>query len=506
MLYGKILRSPYPANEVISLNFSVALNYPCEKAAIKLTTGKIRYIREPVAAIATIDKAKEALNLINAEYKLLPSAVSESKAKEQEAPQVLASPNVQKLPEDTRGNIIKGETQAEVILEKTYLTTIEVHYLTETHASLAYGQDGRLTVWDSTQAIFRVRDQLVRVLNRGLPYSYKGLTECYRLGEEAIGWSKRNQTPGQAKGNIRQEIGMATQIWWETEVPETLADLKLHPEGRVKALCENQDIRAGTRTFIAAINAETLGLDPRDIYIRIGDTDYPWALFSGESQTTPSIGLALFYRERNDLPANFALNPFGAHFAEVEAEIETGKIRVIKVVATHEVGRMANRLTAESQGIGLKLIAQSVGSPQLRNVGTIGGNLCQQPRGWYFRDPLFPCRKKGGPRCFAIQGSNNYHAIFGEGLCHLVHPSDFAPVLIGLEAKAKIPFKEGKKEIPLPYIKLTERGSWNFAVVSILAAAAFEALKEARPMSENAYKIDLANVMLTQAARSLLFS
>src|SRR4030067_3226768 len=66
-------------------------------------------------------------------------------------------------------------------------------------------------------------------------------------------------------------------------------------------------------------------------------------------------------------------------------------------------------------------------TPQLRNMGTTGGNLCQHPRCWYYRSPLFPCWLKGGKKCFAVNGENRFHAILGRGLCQSVHPSDLAP-------------------------------------------------------------------------------
>lgn len=78
--------------------------------------------------------------------------------------------------------------------------------------------------------------------------------------------------------------------------------------------------------------------------------------------------------------------------------------------------------------------AKSVGSPQIRNVGTLGGNLCQRPRCWYFRDPEVKCLKKGGTLCYAVAGNNQYHAVHGGGPCYIVHPSDLAPALIVLNA------------------------------------------------------------------------
>jgi xanthine dehydrogenase YagS FAD-binding subunit len=147
--------------------------------------------------------------------------------------------------------------------------------------------------------------------------------------------------------------------------------------------------------------------------------------------------------------------------------------------------------------------ANSVATPQLRNMGTAGGNLCQRPRCWYYRDPQVKCRKKGGSRCFAFRGKNKYHAILGGGLCYIVHPSDLAPALISLDAEISINSPKGDKTIPLAnfyilpkvnvrkenilepnevlreikippikkgvkstYSKFIERGAWDFAVVS----------------------------------------
>ena len=78
----------------------------------------------------------------------------------------------------------------------------------------------------------------------------------------------------------------------------------------------------------------------------------------------------------------------------------------------------------------LATAAEEVGTPQIRNMGTVGGNLMQRPRCWYFRNEEFHCLKKGGSRCFAVEGENQYHAIFGDGPCHIVHPSSLAVPLI----------------------------------------------------------------------------
>jgi xanthine dehydrogenase YagS FAD-binding subunit len=97
-------------------------------------------------------------------------------------------------------------------------------------------------------------------------------------------------------------------------------------------------------------------------------------------------------------------------------------------------------------------LAQAAGhaaTPQIRNMATIGGNLLQRPRCWYFRSNMFPCRKKGGEKCFAQEGENQYHAIYNNGLCAIVHPSALATPLIAMGAKVEITSSKGKREVLL---------------------------------------------------------
>ena len=93
--------------------------------------------------------------------------------------------------------------------------------------------------------------------------------------------------------------------------------------------------------------------------------------------------------------------------------------------------------------------AISIATPQLRNMGTIGGNLCQRPRCWYFRGREYNCIKKGGSKCFSVDGLNGYHAIFGGGPSFIVHPSDSAPALLALGASLEVFGPEGNTNIPL---------------------------------------------------------
>jgi xanthine dehydrogenase YagS FAD-binding subunit len=163
----------------------------------------------------------------------------------------------------------------------------------------------------------------------------------------------------------------------------------------------------------------------------------------------------------------------------------------------------------EHKGVQEKLLflSQAAGeaaSPQIRNAGTVAGNLCQRPFCWYFRSASHVCLRKGGEVCYSVAGDNRYHAILGGGPSYIVHPSDLAPALVALDAKIKIAGPAGEKtlplekffvtpqvnarrenilgpadivteiQVPLPkagskgfYYKVRERQAWDHAIVSI---------------------------------------
>jgi xanthine dehydrogenase YagS FAD-binding subunit len=91
--------------------------------------------------------------------------------------------------------------------------------------------------------------------------------------------------------------------------------------------------------------------------------------------------------------------------------------------------------------------AESVATPQIRNFGTLAGNLCQRPWCWYYRNG-FACYKAGGNQCFSINGENQFHAILGGGPSYIVHPSDTAPALVALDAKFHIAGPAGERTVP----------------------------------------------------------
>jgi xanthine dehydrogenase YagS FAD-binding subunit len=162
--------------------------------------------------------------------------------------------------------------------------------------------------------------------------------------------------------------------------------------------------------------------------------------------------------------------------------------------------------TSGAAGRELRVLSQAAlesASPQLRHVATIGGNLMQRPRCWYFRNPLTRCWLKGGDHCFAAVGRNAYHAIFGATTCHMVHPSDPAVALLALNAEVEVTGPDGSRRVGLEdlfaepqqgawsetvldvdelitrvfipgqpngargvYVKVAERAAWDFALVS----------------------------------------
>src|SRR6185503_10345672 len=112
--------------------------------------------------------------------------------------------------------------------------------------------------------------------------------------------------------------------------------------------------------------------------------------------------------------------------------------------------------------------AESVATPQIRNVGTLAGNLCQRPWCWYYRNG-FPCLKNGGTNCYSIAGENAFHAIFGGGPSYIVHPSDTAPALVALDAAFRIVGPAGERLVPAADFFVLPRE--NSARENVLGAA-----------------------------------
>ena len=173
-----------------------------------------------------------------------------------------------------------------------------------------------------------------------------------------------------------------------------------------------------------------------------------------------------------------------------------GAVRVAELAAD---ARIVERWPALAQA------CDSVGTPALRNMGTIAGNLCQRPRCWYLRRNV-ACLKNGGDACPARNGENQYHAIFGGGPCYIVHPSDPAVALAALGAQVEIQGRGGARTVAIEelyvlprerldretillhgevvsavvlppvsaggwqrYTKVMPRDAWDFALVSLAA-------------------------------------
>jgi xanthine dehydrogenase YagS FAD-binding subunit len=116
-------------------------------------------------------------------------------------------------------------------------------------------------------------------------------------------------------------------------------------------------------------------------------------------------------------------------------EAKDGSVRVGALVT---LAQMADYPTIIQRYTALADVARSSASPQIRNVATLGGNLLQRPRCWYFRSAQHHCARKGGATCFAFGGENQYHAIFDHHGCAIVHPSTAATALVALGAKVEL--------------------------------------------------------------------
>ena len=118
--------------------------------------------------------------------------------------------------------------------------------------------------------------------------------------------------------------------------------------------------------------------------------------------------------------------------------VSIGGLTTLDALSRHPLIRAQFTVLAEA--------AESVASPQIRNVGTLAGNVCQRPWCWYYRNG-FPCYKAGGNQCFSFVGENQLHAIFGGGPSFIVHPSDTAPALVALDARFEIVGPDGERTL-----------------------------------------------------------
>ena len=166
------------------------------------------------------------------------------------------------------------------------------------------------------------------------------------------------------------------------------------------------DIESQDFEYVSAASiSEATGLlqdGQGDAYPIAGGTDLLTLIGDGVTPAKRLVGIA-------DIPG---LNSI----SETDQGLEIGAAATIADIAAHDL--ISTSYTALSQA------AAGLATPQIRNVGTLGGNLNQRPRCWYFRSPLIPCLKKGGDRCYALAGVTKYLCVTGGDRCYIVHPSD----------------------------------------------------------------------------------
>jgi xanthine dehydrogenase YagR molybdenum-binding subunit len=264
------------------------------------------------------------------------------------------------------------------------------------------------------------------------PFSSKNLAECYRRAEPH--WAKRDEVHARSHGPWKHGIGLASQIWYGGGGPPSYAWIRLGAEGRVQVVTAMQDIGTGTRTAMAQIAAEELGIPVDRVQVSLGDSARgPFASISAGSSTVPSMGPAVrsaaaevkrqlleIAAQRHHLeqrvldlkdgkivsadggswpleeitglledgqilgkgargpnPTGMRVLTFGIQVAEVAVDVETGEVRVDRIVAVHDVGRVINRLGAESQveggiiqGIGHTLSEERIVDPATGSILT----------------------------------------------------------------------------------------------------------------------------------------
>jgi xanthine dehydrogenase YagS FAD-binding subunit len=150
----------------------------------------------------------------------------------------------------------------------------------------------------------------------------------------------------------------------------------------------------------------------------------------------------------------------------LDATIAVPAQGVIRIGAAARLADVAAHKDLAAMFPALTQAAGSVGTPQIRNSGTVGGNIMQRPRCWYFRNEEFHCLKKGGARCFAVDGENQYHAIFGESPCHIVHPSSLAVPVMAYGGRFRVLGPDGEREVEADrFFLMPDRNMYGETVV-----------------------------------------
>jgi xanthine dehydrogenase YagR molybdenum-binding subunit len=240
------------------------------------------------------------------------------------------------------------------------------------------------------------------------PYSGKQLLECYRRAEPH--WERRHEVRARSTATVKRGVGMASQIWYGGGGPPSYAWIRVGSDGHATVVTAMQDIGTGTKTAMAQIAAEELGIPLEHVTVSLGDSARgPYAAISAGSSTTPSMGPAVraaaadakrqiveIAEQRGDAnmplaevvalledaqilgkgargpnPTGMQVLTFGVQVAEVAVDVETGEVWVERIAAVHDVGRVINPLGASSQieggiiqGIGHTLSEERLHDPK----------------------------------------------------------------------------------------------------------------------------------------------
>ena len=278
--------------------------------------------------------------------------------------------------------------------------------------------------------------------NEGKPYSSKNLMECYDLALKH--WDRRDEVHARSTDTLKYGVGVASQIWFGGGGPPSYAWIRVGSDGRVTVVTAMQDIGTGTRTAMAQIAAEELGVPLDHVDVVLGDSARgPYATLSAGSSTTPSVGPAVraaaadakrqiieIAAQRYDVeeqvldikdgvvfsadgnvstpldqllhilensqilgkggrgpnPTGMSVQTFGVQVVEVAVDIETGGVRVERVAAAHDVGRIINPLGARSQveggiiqGVGHTLSEQRLHDPETGRILTTSLDAYRMP-------------------------------------------------------------------------------------------------------------------------------
>jgi xanthine dehydrogenase YagR molybdenum-binding subunit len=278
----------------------------------------------------------------------------------------------------------------------------------------------------------RRRNHADHDLADGRPFSSKNLLECYNRADEH--WARRDEVRARSEGPVRRGTGLASQIWYGGGGPPSYAGVRVGSDGYATVLTAMQDIGTGTRTAMAQIAAEELGLPLERVRVSLGDSARgTYASISAGSSTTPSMGPAVraaaadaarqiieiaaqrYHLEERVLslkdgrvvsadggswpleevtglledaqitgkgtrgpnPTGMRVLTFGVQVADVAVDVETGEVKVERLAAIHDVGRVINPLGARSQveggiiqGVGHTLSEERLVDPQTGRVLT----------------------------------------------------------------------------------------------------------------------------------------